>query len=286
MGVFNRIGHGIYDILLTMKKLSLTECQAYLSSRPRAAHKGEFGHVLVVGGDYGMGGACRLAGEAALRAGAGLVTLATRPEYAFAITGNCPELMCHGIETAEDLDPLLARATVVAVGSGLGQKTWGASLFARVLESALPLVVDADALNQLALNPQTRANWILTPHPGEAARLLEKTIDEIQTNRIKAVQLLQAQYHGIIVLKGAGTLVTNSEGVSVCTAGNPGMATAGMGDVLAGVIAALVAQGLSLQEAASLGVVVHATAGDIAAKLGERGMMARDLLAGIRTCLN
>lgn len=271
------------------RTLSLETCLQSLQPRERDAHKGDFGHVLIVGGDYGMGGACRLAGEAALRSGAGLVSIATRPEHAFAIMGNCPELMCHGVQKPADLDPLLARATVVAVGSGLGQHAWGAALWEHVLASDLPLVVDADALNLLAKKPITRENWILTPHPGEAARLLQTKSADIEIDRLQAVQALQKKYDGIMVLKGADTLVMSAMNIpDLCTAGNPGMATAGTGDVLTGVIAALVAQGLSLLDAARLGVVAHATAGDEAVEWGggERGILASDLFEGIRVCLN
>ncbi len=272
-----------------VRKISLKKCQQYLLPRAIGAHKGDFGHVLVVGGDYGMGGACRLVGEAALRTGAGLVSIATRPPHAFAIMGACPELMCWGIERAQDLDPLLKRATIVAIGPGLGQDQWGKSLFKRVLQTALPLVIDADALNQLSLNPRARKNWILTPHVGEAARLLQCAVSEIQRNRTLAIQRLQARYQGIAVLKGSGTLVLGAAGdVHRCEAGNPAMATAGMGDVLTGIIAALNAQGLSLVEAALLGVCVHATAADKVAHTARitRGMIARDLFKSIQECLN
>ncbi len=248
------------------------DARKYLPSRSKDSHKGNFGHVLIVGGDYGMAGACRLAGEAALRSGAGLVSVATRSEHAYAMAGACPELMCHGIVKAMDLDNLLTRATVVAIGSGLGQGVWGRTLFNHVLKTDLPLVVDADALNLLALKHHRRSNWILTPHPGEAGRLLDCSAQEIQQDRPAAIQKLQAQYHGVIVLKGAG--------------GNPAMATAGMGDVLTGVIAALVAQKLSLEDAATLGVWVHTTAGEKAAQGFERGLIARDLMLGIRELLN
>ncbi len=271
------------------RTLSLESCCQALHPRERDAHKGHFGHVLIVGGDYGMGGACRLAGEAALRSGAGLVSVATRPEHAFAITGVCPELMCHGVQKPSDLDPLLARATVVAIGSGLGQHPWGTTLWEHVLASDLPLVVDADALNVLAKKPITRENWILTPHPGEAARLLQSKPADVEIDRLKAVTALQKKFDGVIVLKGAGTLVMSKMNQpDLCIAGNPGMATAGMGDVLMGVIAALVAQGLSLLDAARLGVVAHATAADEAVEWGggERGMLASDLFEGIRACLN
>ncbi len=270
-----------------MKSLSLESFKAYLSPRDRSAHKGDFGHVLMIGGDYGMGGACRLAGEAALRAGAGLVSVATRSEHAFALLSGCPELMGHPVAEPADLDPLLERATVIAIGPGLGRKEWGKQLLTRVLNTTLPLIMDADALHLLPAYHLQRENWILTPHVGEAAMLLDQTRFQVQLDRVKAIHLLRERYQGVIVLKGEGTLVLGSEKEPmICHAGNPGMASAGMGDVLTGVIAALVAEKIPHRDAASLGVLVHALAGDAAAKKGERGMIARDLLDGIHSCLN
>lgn len=265
------------------QKLSLQQCRSYLAPRRKEAHKGDFGHLLIVGGDYGTAGAARLAGEAALRAGAGLVSVATRPEHAYAMAGACPELMCHGIVRVGDLDNLLERATVVVVGSGLGQGVWSKALFNHVLQTELPLIVDADALNLLAAKSHTRSNWILTPHPGEAGRLLDCSSADIQKDRGVAVKKLQARYEGVVVLKGAGTLVFGpSHGLKICEAGNPAMATAGMGDILAGLIGGLVAQKLGLEQAAALGVCMHAVAGDKAAEGSERGLIARDLLGFLK----
>lgn len=261
------------------QKLSLQQCQSYLAPRKKEAHKGDFGHVLIVGGDYGTAGAARLAGEAALRAGAGLVSVATRPEHAYAMAGACPELMCHGIVRVGDLDSLLERATVIVVGSGLGQGVWSKALLNHVLQTNLPLIIDADALNLLAAKSHMRSNWILTPHPGEAARLLDRSSVDIQKDRSAAIKKLQAQYGGVIILKGSGTLVFGpSHALKICEAGNPAMATAGMGDVLAGIMGGLVAQKLELEQAACLGVCMHAAAGDQAAQGRERGLLARDLL--------
>ncbi len=259
---------------------------AYLPLRRACAHKGDFGHVLVVGGDHGMSGAVRLAGEAALRCGAGLVSLATRPEHAVAISAARPELMCHGIADVVSLKPLLRRATVLAIGPGLGQGAWGRQLLGAALVSRLPLVVDADALNLLAAEPMRRTRWVLTPHPGEAARLLGRTIAEVQADRFAAIRALQQKYGAVVVLKGAGTLIVDSAGdVSLCDAGNPGMASGGMGDVLTGVIAALLAQGLNGDEAARLGVSLHAAAADQAATSGQRGLLASDLFPCLRELL-
>lgn len=258
-----------------------------LRKRPRDAHKGAFGHVLIVGGDHGMGGAARLAAEAALRAGAGLVSVATRAEHVTALIAGLPEAMPRAVEHADDLDGLLARATIVAVGPGLGQDAWGRALYERVLASSLPMVVDADALNLLAASPKRRADWVLTPHPGEAARLLNSDTATVQSDRFRALDALLESYHGTVVLKGAGTLVgAQDELTAVCDRGNPGMAAAGMGDALTGVIAALAAQGLPLLDAARAGVWLHAVAGDRAALRGERGMLAREVIAELRGLVN
>jgi hydroxyethylthiazole kinase-like uncharacterized protein yjeF len=255
--------------------------------RLRTAHKGHFGHALIVGGDYGMSGAVRLAGEAAARTGAGLVSIATRPEHAVAITSGRPELMCHGILDRQQLWPLLGRATVAAIGPGMGRSAWARDLLMAVMESRLPLVVDADALNLLAMEPARRAEWVLTPHPGEAGRLLSSSSAEVQRDRFAAVRALSERYNGVCVLKGAGTLICEDGAhVSVCPAGNPGMASGGMGDVLSGVIAGLVAQGLDLPQAAGAGVCIHGHAADRAARHGERGMLASDVLAELRHVVN
>lgn len=258
-----------------------------LGPRPRHAHKGSHGRVLVVGGDYGYLGAAILAGSAAARTGAGLVTVATRTEHAMYIPVYRPELMTAAVATAQDLDTALGRAGVVAIGPGLGQSDWAISLFAKVLQTRLPLVVDADALNLLALERQRRENWVLTPHPGEAARLLGVTTGDIQADRFAAVTALQNEYGGVAVLKGAGSLVTDGAGPAhLNRSGNPGMAGGGMGDVLTGMIAGLVAQGMEPGVAAVAGVYLHGHAADISAGRGERGMLAGDLLPVIRSVVN
>ncbi len=260
-----------------------------MPARNKAAHKGDFGHVLVIGGNHGMGGAVRLAAEAAARVGAGLVSVATQAAHVAAFIAARPEVMCHGVALNENLAPLLARATVLLLGAGLGQDAWAQHLYAQTLASDLPKIIDADALNLLAKNPVHQHNWILTPHPGEAARLLGCSTQAIQADRQAAAQQLQKRYGGIIVLKGAGTLVqgVESDSAHICTAGNPGMASGGMGDVLGGVIAGLLAQGLSLEEAAKTGVLIHALAADrAAAKAGERGLLALDLMVYLREVLN
>jgi len=198
-----------------------------------------------------------------------------------------PELMAHGIASASQLGPLLERASVVAIGPGIGQSDWAQGLFGRVLETRLPLVVDADALNLLARDPCRRADWIITPHPGEAARLLDCSTAEVQADRLRAAQALQARFDGIAVLKGCGTVIADGGGPpALCSQGNPGMASGGTGDVLCGAIAGLRAQGLDAALAARLGVCLHAAAGDACAVEGERGMLASDLIAGMRRFAN
>ena len=269
------------------EQITLDDLQSLLKPRSKSSHKGNYGHVIVIGGDKGFAGAARLCAEAAARTGAGLVSLATREVHAALISMAVPEIMAHSIENSIDIKPLLEKANIVAIGPGLGQSKWGASLFSKILESKLPLVVDADALNILAREPVSSDRWVLTPHPGEAARLLNCETQEIQSDRISATREIQKKFGGVAVLKGSGTVIVDGEGnVSICSAGNPGMASGGMGDVLPGVIAGLSAQGLCAGDAARLGVCLHAAAADNAAVDGERGMLASDLMPWIRKLIN
>lgn len=260
----------------------------HLPPRARDAHKGDSGHVLAIGGDHGTAGAIRLCGEAALRAGAGLVSIATRSDNLFALNSARPELMPHGVHGPQDLQTLLARATVLAVGPGLGQGAWGHALWLTALDSGKPLVLDADGLNLLAQEPRRFASpVVLTPHPGEAARLLGKSNADVQTDRFAAARELAQRYGAVVVLKGSGSLIANPDGrLDVCIWGNPGMGSGGMGDLLTGVIAALIAQGCSAWDAARIGVGLHARAGDVAARKGERGLLASDLLEPLRALGN
>jgi len=268
-------------------RLEPAQLPGWLPPRARDAHKGHFGHVLVLGGESGMGGAARLAGEAALRSGAGLVSVATRPAHAAAMTAARAELMCRGVEGPADLEELLSRATVIAAGPGLGRSPWARGLLEAALGSGLPCVLDADALNLLSGSPRRRDDWVLTPHPGEAARLLGTGADDIEADRPAAARALRAAFGGIAVLKGAGSLVCGaSSALWLCDRGNPGMASGGMGDVLTGVIAGLAAQLGDLERAACAGVLVHALAADDAARSGERGLLASDLLGALRPWMN
>jgi NAD(P)H-hydrate epimerase len=270
-----------------MRRIGDSLLRDLLPPRPRAAHKGDFGHVLVIGGGKGMPGAARLCGEAALRAGAGRVSIATDAAHAAILTATCPELMSHAVTQAGDLAPLMDKADVIAFGPGLGRSEWARAMFEAVAADARPAVWDADALNWLADTPNRAESRIITPHPGEAGVLLKLSTAEIQADRTAAVNALQERFGGVSVLKGAGSLVSaGAEAPYICTSGNPGMAAAGMGDVLTGVIAAMLAQGLSTEQAALAGVQGHAEAGDIAARGGERGLIASDLIAALRAVLN
>ena len=258
-----------------------------LPRRSRTSHKGQQGRVLLIGGGEGMAGAARLSGEAALRVGAGLVTIATRPENVSAITANRPELICRGVETAKDLAPLIEQADVLAIGPGLGQTPWARAMFEMTLNCEQRRVLDADALNLLAQSPRRSDRSVLTPHPGEAGRLLGRSAAEVQHDRLGAARAIAERYGGVVVLKGAGTLVVeDAASPHICDRGNPGMASPGMGDVLTGVIAGILAQGAGCADAARAGVLAHAMAGDMAAQRGERGLLASDLFGFLQTCIN
>ncbi|TDV31476.1 NAD(P)H-hydrate dehydratase [Stenotrophomonas sp. CC22-02] len=261
--------------------------QALLPPRRANTHKGESGHVLCVGGNHGSGGAIAMAAEAALRAGAGLLSLGTRRDHVGPLLARLPEAMTHALEDGAALPALLDKATVVAIGPGLGQDEWARALFMRVLVSPKPLVVDADALNLLAQDPRALPGAILTPHPGEAARLLGCSSADIQANRYASAQALAERFHAVVVLKGAGSIVAApAQTPRLIAAGNPGMAVGGMGDLLTGIIASLRAQGLAAFDAAAAGALLHALAGDAAAIDGARGLLPTDLLAPLRRLAN
>lgn len=267
--------------------LDPTELRAVLPQRARTSHKGRHGHVLLIGGDTGMAGAMLLAARGALRAGAGLVSVATRAAHASALTLAQPEVMFRAVESADQLDPLLARCSVIAIGPGLGQESWGEALLERAIASRKPLVLDADALNLLASAPRRFVDdSVLTPHPAEAARLLGKSTPGVQGARVESADALFERYGAVIVLKGAGTLIRGVRR-ALCPFGNPGMGVGGTGDVLTGVIAGLRAQGLSAERAARCGVLAHALAGDAAAVAGgERGLLPSDLIDHLRAVVN
>ncbi len=255
--------------------------------RLRNSHKGHYGHVLVVGGEVGYTGAAKLAGTAALRVGAGLVSIATKTAHAAMLNIGQPELMCHGVDNGLALQKLLENKDVLVFGPGLGRNAWAKELFSAAMSANMPMVVDADGLNLLAELPLNNSQWVLTPHPGEAARLLGCTTKVIQQNRYQAVSALQATYGGVVLLKGFGTLIASEDDIAVVNSGNPGMASGGMGDVLAGVIGGLLAQGLPAWEAAQQGALIHGLAADrTVAEYGERGLLASDLFNYLRRLVN
>lgn len=291
-------------------QLDLQQLIEQLEPRPTDAHKGRFGHALLIGGDHGYGGAIMLAAEACARMGAGLTSVATRPEHIQALNVRCPEVMASGVSNTNQLVPLIQRATLIIIGPGLGQSDWSRELLASALQSKRTIVIDADALNLISQHPQwisnTNAHWFCTPHPGEAARLLQCSVADIEADRLASVKRLQHQLGGHILLKGSGSLLcyakptassfaqpsghSNSnaqQAVDLCPYGNPGMASGGMGDVLSGIIGGLLVQRFNPELAFKLAVCLHAAAADILAqKDGERGLLASDLIPVARTLLN
>jgi NAD(P)H-hydrate epimerase len=269
----------------TMRRIDGHLLAGVLQPRKRSAHKGEHGRVAVIGGQA-MPGAARLTGEAALRTGAGLVTILTSTVHAGPIVAGCPELIARGASPDAD-GAAPAGFDAVAIGPGLGVDAAAVRWLELAAASCERLVVDADALTLLAARPSNRDGWVLTPHPGEAARLLGTTAASVQQDRLAAARAVAERYGGACVLKGANTLVCAAGTLPwVCDCGNPGMATAGSGDVLTGVIAALFAQCEDPVRAAAAGVVAHAEAGDRAARRGMRGMVASDILAELRGVVN
>ena len=265
--------------------------------REQDAHKGDFGHVLVIGGDRGMGGAGLLASKAAVHSGAGLTSLVTRPEHVTASLVACPEVMAKGVNSGQDLEEFLTKPNVIAIGPGLGQSAWSEQMIQRVFWEAeirdVPVIMDADALNLLAklkLSSNLPKKLILTPHPGEAARLLNTTVAVIESDRFGSAAKIQKKFNATVVLKGSGTIICSQSGGTqkwgICGSGNPGMATGGMGDVLTGIIAGILAQGLTLKDAAEAGVDLHAKAADQASlEYGEAGLSSSDVINELRYLL-
>lgn len=255
-----------------------------LEARPIDSHKGMYGHVLVVGGDQGFGGASIMAAEATMIAGAGMASLATRKEHLSAALTRRPEIMTLALESADQLDAALKRSNVLVLGPGLGQSDWSHAVFQQCITATQAMVVDADALNLLSQLTQRRVreNWVLTPHPAEAARLLAISVVDVQADRLNAAKQIQKKFGGLVVLKGAGTIVVSETEAFVCEIGNPAMSTAGMGDVLSGLIGGLLAQKILAIDAACLAVWVHARAGDLAAQKLGRHICATEIFPYIR----
>lgn len=226
-----------------LSRFDATQLSHWLPPRRPTSHKGDHGRLVIIGGDHGTAGAIRMTGEAALRSGAGLVRVLTRSENIPPIITARPELMVHEL-TPQTLEESLEWADVVVIGPGLGQQAWGKQALQKVENFRKPMLWDADALNLLAINPDKRHNRILTPHPGEAARLLNCSVAEIESDRLLSARRLVKRYGGVAVLKGAGTVIASDEALGIIDAGNAGMASGGMGDVLSGIIGALLGQKL------------------------------------------
>ncbi|MGU3524039.1 bifunctional ADP-dependent NAD(P)H-hydrate dehydratase/NAD(P)H-hydrate epimerase [Enterobacteriaceae bacterium C23F] len=270
-----------------LQRIDASQLAQWLPPRRPTSHKGDHGKLVIIGGDHGTAGAIRMAGEAALRAGAGLVRVLTRAENIAPIVTARPELMVHEL-TPQTLDESLEWADVIVIGPGLGQQAWGKQALRKVENSRKPMLWDADALNILAINPDKRHNRILTPHPGEAARLLNCSVAEIESDRLLSAQRLVKRYGGVAVLKGAGTVIADEvHGIAIADVGNAGMASGGMGDVLSGIIGSLLGQHLSPYDAACAGCVAHGAAADVlAARYGTRGMLATDLFCTLQRVVN
>ncbi|WP_038888433.1 bifunctional ADP-dependent NAD(P)H-hydrate dehydratase/NAD(P)H-hydrate epimerase [Vibrio campbellii] len=271
-----------------------------LPERKATAHKGNNGKLLCIGGNQGMSGAIRLCASAAVRTGAGLTAALTHPSSLLPLQVGSPEVMSQAItfdELKEQDNELIKRtrwADALAFGPGFGEDEWAHQAYQLLSQQHKPKVVDADGLNILAMLNQRNdvvvlrdEQRVMTPHPGEAARLLNVSTKEIEQDRFAAARQLHERYGGVIVLKGAGTLIYDGVRMYVCLAGNPGMASGGMGDVLSGVIAALLAKGLAIAVAARLGVMLHSHAADInVQQKGEIGLLASDVIESLRDAIN
>ncbi len=274
-----------------LRRLTAASLCNALAPRSRQSHKSQFGRVLIIGGGSGMPGAVRLAAESALRVGAGLVSVASLPEHLATVVGMRPELMFRPLRSGDDVAAAVDAADVIAIGPGLGRDKWARDVLTGVCVARRPqqqLVVDADALNLIAegVGMQRCEDWVLTPHPGEAARLLGSSTHDIQRDRRSALQSLCERRGGTIVLKGAMTLVGHANEVpQVCDRGNPGMAVPGMGDILTGAIAGILAQCGRPLEASAAAVYAHAVAGDRCARDGLRGVLALEVAQELRAVL-
>ncbi len=270
-------GRTSLDSLDVTTKTDWQRCiEVILPKREGNTHKANYGKVLVIGGLEDMAGASIIAGHAALNAGAGRVLLHCNPDYFLAAITSAPELI-----VARDVTESMLSDSCVVAGPGLGRSQAAGSLVQQVLTHAEKGVLDADALRYLADNPQTVADFVLTPHEGEAAALLTWSANEVRTNRVEAALQLSHQYQTTVVLKGAGSIVASGSQLCFCHPGTAKMATPGMGDCLAGMIASLLAQGLSFKEAAINGVNWHAS---LAYKLShiQRVVLATDVIEHLK----
>ena len=266
--------------------LDLDELLKALPQRPQISHKGDCGHVLIIGGAEGMSGAAVMAANAAARVGAGLVSVASPNQNFAAQMIHQPEIMCPEAHDSEEIQVQIERANVLVIGPGLGRSEWSLNALRLALKSDKPCVVDADALNLFSASSDLSAHnlCVFTPHPKEASRLLKLTVNEVQKDRFKSVREIASAFDVTALLKGSGTLICNGKEItSLVGAGGPAMASGGMGDVLSGVIGGLMAQGCKPLYSAQLGAMLHAMAGDrLAETRGVRGNLASDLLPIIR----
>lgn len=276
------------EVPILAERVTYPEVLQYLPNISVTQHKGKNGRVMIVGGGaVQYSGAVCLAGEAALRVGAGLVSASVAPPSLPMMARAPAELMCYAESNCEALSEIVARQDALVVGPGLSQNTWAQQIFAMVKDLTMPMVVDADGLNWLAKNPQKKANWILTPHPGEAARLLGISIEECESNCLQTARRLQEKYGGTIVLKGASTVIVDDAPKAFLIEGKvPALAVGGTGDVLAGMIGGFLATGLEKTTSAQLAVCLHREAGWIEQSFGKRGMIASELFPHIRTLLD
>ncbi len=276
--------------------------KALFPKRKRDSHKGDYGHVVVLGGSAGLTGAACLCAEAALISGCGLVTLGTPSSLNIAMEAKLTEVMTRPLPETEELTlSLLAEKEIlemcesvdaVALGPGLSNNSQTQRLVKKiVLKLDVPMVIDADGLNALSRDSSILAKiklpCVITPHPGEMSRLAGVNVEDVQSSREGLAKKFAKKFNVIVVLKGAGTVVANpKEKVYVNNTGNPGMATAGSGDVLTGIIAGFIAQKIEIFSAAKAAVFIHGLAGDIAAKeKGEISLIARDILTKIPEAL-
>lgn len=289
----DRCGTLVYsDLALERRVFEAVQPAAWLcqppavTPRPANTHKGRYGHVIIAGGEPGMLGAVLLAGRAALRTGAGLVTVLSVDAHLDKAALSQPELMSRMVDRQGSGSGAFDGADVVVFGPGTAPGDWSRSLFRQLGGLGCPLLLDAGGLRLLAECPGRRDDRVLTPHPGEAAALLDCEVAAIQSDRLGAARALQDRYGGVCVLKGAGTVIAGEGVVEICDKGNPGMASAGMGDVLSGVVGAGLAAGVSAWDAACAGVWWHSAAGDRARdELGEAALLASDVIDRLPTVM-
>lgn len=274
---------------MNAKIINSREVLSWLPSRAVDANKGDFGHVLIIGGDYNMGGAIIMAAEAAFRVGVGRVTVLSRQENFAALLSRLPNAMVACANSKEEAQKIFASKDAIAVGMGLGQSTWAQEMLDAVLSSSLPKIIDADALNLLSQKSSVQflSNSIITPHPKEASRLLGYSLEQIQQDREAAVKNLAYKYHTTAILKGHDSLIADENEVNLCPYGNAGMAVAGMGDVLSGMIGGFLAQKFSIKNAAILATTIHALAGDeVAQTQGQIGILPTELMKSVMRIVN